>query len=127
MIGGNVTEKELQKFKDNHIWIIEEIFEEAIKNLPWDKFEEYYDDYQGYSCTYSNNAVNVFLKHFPLEEIFYFDSYYQGLYDNLDVFYTECEEFNEDPLFQCDFDRDDYVMYEDYVFDKNPHKEGPFV
>ena len=121
------TIEDLKTFKENHIWIIDEIFNAALENLPWDEFEECYNDYQGYSCTYSNDAVNVFLKHFPVDQLTYFDSYYQGLYDDINEFYAEMEEFKQDPVFQCDYDKDDYVMYEDYVFDKNAIKEGPYV
>jgi len=121
------TIEDLKTFKENHIWIIDEIFNAALENLPWDEFEECYNDYQGYSCTYSNDAVNVFLKHFPVDQLTHFDSYYQGLYDDINEFYAEMEEFKQDPVFQCDYDKDDYVMYEDYVFDKNAIKEGPYV
>ena len=67
------------------------------------------------------------LDRFPVDQLVYFDSYYQGLYDDLDEFYKEMEEFKQDPVFQCDYDKDDYVIYDEYVFDKNAMKEGPYV
>ena len=118
---------DLQTFKENHNWIIDDIFDAATENLPLDQLQKYYDDYQGYSSTYSNDAVNVFLQHFPVDQLVHFDSYYQGLYDDLDEFYKEMEEFKQDPVFQCDYDKDDYVIYDEYVFDKNAIKQGPHV
>lgn len=116
----------LETFKRNHNWIIDDIFDQATENLPLDQFEEYYDDYQGYSSTYSNDAVNVFLKHFPIDELTHFDSYYQGMYDSIDEFYEHMNQHKEDDP-DCDYDPSDYVFYDDYVFDKHPLKAGPYV
>lgn len=116
----------LKTFKENHNWIVDDIFDQATENLPYDEFEEYYDDYQGYSCTYSNDAVNTFLKHFPLTELPHFDSYYQGLYDSIEEFYEEMEQMKRDDP-DCDYNKEDYVMHDEHVFDKNPIKAGPYI
>lgn len=117
---------DLQTFKENHDWIIDDIFDAATEHLPLDKFEEYYNDYQGFSSTYSNDAVNVFLDVFPIEELPHFDSYYQGLYDDLEEFYKEMDEMKEsDP--DCDYNKEDYVIHDGYVFDTEPVLAGPYV
>ena len=116
----------LQTFKENYSWVIDDIFDAATENLPYGEFEEYYSDYQGYSMTYSNDAVNTFLEHFPITELTHFDSYYQGLYDDIEEFYEEMEQMKKDDP-DCDYNKEDYVMYNDYVFDKNPIKAGPYV
>ena len=116
----------LDVFKANHNWIIEDIYEQALNYLPLDKFEELYDDYQGFSSTYTNDAVNVFLDVFPIEELPHFDSYYQGLYDDLEEFYKEMDEMKEfDP--DCDYNKEDYVIHDGYVFDTEPILAGPYV
>ena len=113
-------------FKANHNWIIEEVFEQALVYLPHDQFEELYDDYQGFSSTYSNEAVNVFLDVFFAEELQHFDSYYQGLYNSIEEFYAEMDEMKEfDP--DCDYNKEDYVFHDGFVFDTCPCLEGPYI
>ena len=109
----------LETFKMNKVLIIDDIYDQALIHLPSDKFEELYDDYQGFSCTYSNDAVNVFLDVFFAEELSHFDSYYQGSYDSLEEFYKEMDEIKEsDP--DCDYNKEDYVIHDGYVFDTRP-------
>ena len=119
-------DREIRNFKKTHNWIDDEIFEEALIHLPHDQFIQYYDDYQGNSATYTNDAVNTFLDVFPITELPHFDSYYQGLYDDLNQFYEEMDEMKEeDP--DCDYNKEDYVFHDGYVFDTQPILEGPYV
>lgn len=109
----------LETFKANHVFIIEDIYDQALIHLPHDKFEVLYDDYQGYSSTYGNDAVNVFLDVFFAEELINFEAYYQGSYDSLEEFYAEMDEMKEaDP--DCDYNKEDYVIHDGYVFDTEP-------
>ena len=117
---------DLQQFKKDHNWIIDDIFDAATEHLPLDRFEELYDDYQGFSSTYTNDAVNVFLDVFPIDELPNFDSYYQGLYDDLEEFYKEMDEMKDFDS-DCDYNKEDYVIHDGYVFDTEPILEGPYV